>query len=82
MQEDTSSPLTELLDGGTIFMDICKIQGLNRYFAKFRDNLADWWKFKDEFEVLLERNISTAPNYDNSASLNLILEEVRVSLQK
>jgi len=37
MQEDTSSPLTELLDGGTILMDVCKIQGLNRYLAKFRD---------------------------------------------
>jgi len=37
MQEDTSSPPTELLDGGTILMDVCKIQGLNRYFAKFRD---------------------------------------------
>ena len=37
MQEDTSSPLTELLDGGTILMDVFKIQGLNRYFDKFRD---------------------------------------------
>ena len=32
-----SSPLTELLDGGTILMDACKIQGLNSYFAKFKD---------------------------------------------
>jgi len=37
MQEDTLSPQTKLLDGGTILMDICKIQGLNRYFAKFKD---------------------------------------------
>jgi len=28
------------------------------------------------------RKISTAPNYDNSAPLNLILEEVKLSLQK
>jgi len=37
MQEDTSSPLTELLDGGTILMDVCQIQGLNRNFTKFKD---------------------------------------------
>jgi len=37
MQGDTSSPLTELLDGGTILMDVYKIRGLNKYFAKFRD---------------------------------------------
>jgi len=37
MQEDTSSPLTELLDGGTILMDVRKIWELNRNFAKFRD---------------------------------------------
>jgi len=37
MQEDTSSPLTELLDGGTILMDACKIQGLNNYFEKRND---------------------------------------------
>jgi len=37
MEEDTSSPLTGLLDGGTILMDFCKIQGLNRYFTKFMD---------------------------------------------
>jgi len=36
MQEDTSSPLTELLDGENILMDVCKIQGLNKYFAKFK----------------------------------------------
>jgi len=37
MQEDTSSLLTKLLDGGTILMDVFKIRGLNRYFANFRD---------------------------------------------
>jgi len=40
MQEDTSSSLTELLDGGTILMDVCKIQGLNRYIARFRDEFS------------------------------------------
>lgn len=37
MQGDMSSPLMVLLDGGTDLMDVCKIQGLNRYFDKFRD---------------------------------------------
>jgi len=44
MQEDTSSPLTEFLDGGTILMDVCKIQGLNIYFAKFKDEFG--WLMK------------------------------------
>jgi len=30
------------MDGGTILMDVCKIQGLNRYFAKFGDKF-DWF---------------------------------------
>jgi len=29
--------LTDQLNGGTILMDACKIQGLNSYFAKFKD---------------------------------------------
>jgi len=37
MQEDTSPPLTELLDGGTILLDVFKIRGLNRYLANFKD---------------------------------------------
>jgi len=32
-----SPPLTDQLNGGTILMDVCKIQGLNSYFTKFRD---------------------------------------------
>jgi len=44
MQEDTSSLLTELLDGEIILMDVCKIQGLNRHFAKFRDEFS--WLMK------------------------------------
>ena len=48
-QEDTSSPLTELLDGGTILMDVCKIQGLNRYFAKFNDEFG--WLVKNQGRI-------------------------------
>jgi len=46
MQEDTSSPLTELLDKGTILMDVCKIRGLNRYFTKLMDEFGSLLKIQ------------------------------------
>ena len=49
MQEDTSWPPAELLDGETILMDVCKIQGLNRYFAKFRDEFG--WLVKIQVRI-------------------------------
>ena len=53
MQEDTSSPLTVILDWGTDLIDVCKIQGLIAISKNPGTNLADFWKFKDEVEVVL-----------------------------
>jgi len=41
-----SPPLTDQLNGGTILMDACKIQGLNSYFAKFRDEFGRFFKIQ------------------------------------
>jgi len=53
MQEDTSSLLTELLDGGTILMDVFKIRGLNRYFANFRDECGWFVKIQGRSWVII-----------------------------
>jgi len=52
MQEDTSSSLIDLLNGGTILMDVCKIQVLNRYFKKFRDKFGWFVKIQGRSWVI------------------------------
>jgi len=41
MHGANSASLTDLLDGGTILMDVREIQRRNWYFTKFRDDF-DW----------------------------------------
>jgi len=51
MQGASSASLTDLLDGGTILMDVREIQGWNWYFTKFKDDFGwclqiqrwSWW---------------------------------------
>ena len=79
MQEDTSSPLTEILDGETKLMDVWQIQWLIWYFAILEDEFGrfvkiqgrSWWFTQHKFFSFV--NSATRVNQINHDYVGKIL---------